>query len=153
MSPLVSPGTRSFAYVLIATSLPSAEIEDTTAKRSFGGCNGPVAIVQHSVVPAWRSRTYTLGMPPHAPATRFVATLVKTTHAPASDIDPSMLWSFASMPAVSTLTRSVVAPWRLRTNTSHVAFVSDGTRLVAKLVNATHPAVEGIQHSALSSSP
>src|SRR5947208_4873223 len=70
--------------------------------------------------------------------TRLVAVLTKATTLPSAEIAGKSFLSFAWAPAESTLTRSVVAVSRSRTNTSATPLVSPGTRLVASLSKATN---------------
>jgi hypothetical protein len=75
-----------------------------------------------------------------SPATRFVAALRNATYAPSDDMAEGELRPLKKLPctpAELTLTRSVVPATRSRTKMSAFAFVSLGTRLLARLVKAT----------------
>src|SRR5260221_4910282 len=87
-----------------------------------------------------RSRMNTSSHPFVSPETRFLAKLVNATKRPSAEIErPSkrLLSSFPCAQPEERLNRSVVPIERLRTKTSVNPFVSPGTRLVAKLANAT----------------
>jgi hypothetical protein len=88
-----------------------------------------------------RSRTKTSATPLVSPATRFVASEVKTTKRPSALAPGSELWSLACAPAVETLTRVVMRPATSRTKTSATPLVSLATRLVADDWKATNKAL------------
>src|SRR5207302_9890426 len=91
-----------------------------------------------SVVRVRRSWTKTSATPFVSPHTRFVASDQKTTKRPFALIEGPSLPRFASFPALSTLTRSVVWVRRSRTNTSPPPLLSPGPRLVATEAKATN---------------
>src|SRR5262245_4374768 len=72
-----------------------------------------------------------------SPGTRFVAVLEKATNRPSAERQGEKESPFAWMPEESTLTRVVAPVIRSWTKTSLLAFVSPGTRFVARLSNAT----------------
>jgi len=72
-----------------------------------------------------------------SPATRFLASEVKTTRFPSRLMAGQVLSPLPWMPAESTLTRSVVPAVRSRRKTSHLPFVSLPTRFVAVEAKAT----------------
>ena len=69
-----------------------------------------LSTLTRSVIPVCRSRTNTSCDPLVSPGTRLVAREAKATKRPSALSAGSELTPFASVPALSTLTRSVVPP-------------------------------------------
>src|SRR5206468_3661513 len=90
-----------------------------------------------SVVRVKRSWTNTSSRPLVSPGTRLVAAETKTTKWPSALIAGWWIVSFASFPAPSTLTRSVMEVRRSCTNTSPNPLVSPGARFLAHAAKAT----------------
>jgi soluble P-type ATPase len=91
-----------------------------------------------SVVPACRSRRNTSkAASSTSPGTKLVASEPNATSRPSALSAAPPLLALACSSSLFTLTRSVVAVWRSRTNTSLVKLVSPAARLSAKEVKAT----------------
>src|SRR5439155_233563 len=137
--PLVASATRLVAYDSKATKRPSALIEGLPLEPLP---SVPALLtLTRSVVPVHRSRTNTSCHPLVSPGTRWVAREEKATKRPSALIAGLLRVSpplFASFPALSTFTRSVVPVRRSWTNTSTTPLVSPGTRLVAPEMKTTN---------------
>jgi hypothetical protein len=68
-----------------------------------------------------------------SPETRFFASLSNATQLPSAEMAGYQLYEFASFPAESTLTRSVIPFARSRTKMSNAEFLSFATRSNAPL--------------------
>src|SRR5438874_272478 len=145
-APLVSPSTRLGATESKATNRPLALIagfELSPPSAWFA----KLSTLTRSVVRVTRSWTNTseagLSKPYMSlaqlvsPATRLGEAEQKATKRPSALIEGAALPQLPWLPALSTLTRSVVRVWRSWTNTSVVLLVSPGTRLVASEAKAT----------------
>src|SRR4029453_14174220 len=85
--------------------------------------------------------------------TRFVASERNATKRPPAEMEGPRLGSFPWGPPTPTPIGIVVPVVGSRTNTSYVAFVSFGTRFVAKDWNATKRPLAEIEAAPLPSSP
>src|SRR5262245_28559680 len=143
--PLVSPATRLLAKVVNATMRPSPDIEGLWEPALASA--PPVETLTRSVLgvqdgigmpfDTHRSRTKMSEAPFESPATSVVAALWNTTNRPSSETPPADAAESASRPAEDTVTRSVNPSSRSRMKPSATPFVSDGTRLLASLLNVT----------------
>src|SRR5438876_469355 len=119
-----------------ATVRPSALI--VALKLGLSPWTPPGPTLTRSVEAVSRSRTKTSQLALVSSGTRFVASDPNATNRPSALIAGKTLAPSASIPALSTLTRSVDPVARSRTNTSEALLLSSGTRLVAFDVNATY---------------
>ena len=133
---LVSPGTRLDAADEKLIAPPSALIPDAAPPLASLPWTPPAETLTRVVCPVARSRSNTSAAPFVSPATRFVASEVKTTKRPSALMRALDEAPFACPPEPSEA-RVVVPVTRFRTNTSRTPLVSPATRLGEPETKAT----------------
>jgi len=133
----VSPVTRLVANDEKTTSCPLALMPG--ALHGPSACAPLLSTLTRVVTPLWRSCTKMSATPFVSSAVRSGEVEAKATYRPSALMAALVLSPLAWAPALVTLTRVVVPPWRSRTNTSNLPFVSPSTRFVAEDSNATKP--------------